>query len=191
MGIQWLESVYGSAKPIVAMCHLDALPGDPSYDRAKGMGYVIDRAYENLRALQDGGVDAVMFSNEFSLPYLTKTDPITAIAMARIIGELKSEIRIPFGVNVLWDADSSSPSGGVLIDPMAYGGHAETDLAMLQLFGYPYLEDVLAGYDEASPLASGWRERVGLHQLAPLLLHCMLFGSGYVPETLDTARHYL
>ena len=92
MGIQWLESVYGSAKPIVAMCHLDALPGDPSYDRAKGMGYVIDRAYENLRALQDGGVDAVMFSNEFSLPYLTKTDPITAIAMARIIGELKSEL---------------------------------------------------------------------------------------------------
>ena len=107
MGIQWLESVYGSAKPIVAMCHLDALPGDPSYDRAKGMGYVIDRAYENLRALQDGGVDAVMFSNEFSLPYLTKTDPITAIAMARIIGELKSEIRIPFGVNVLWDAEAS------------------------------------------------------------------------------------
>ena len=107
MGIQWLESVYGSSKPIVAMCHLDALPGDPSYDRAKGMGYVIDRAYENLRALQDGGVDAVMFSNEFSLPYLTKTDPITAIAMARIIGELKSEIRIPFGVNVLWDAEAS------------------------------------------------------------------------------------
>ena len=61
----------------------------------------------------------------------------------------------------------------------------------LQLFGYPYLEDVLAGYDEASPLASGWRERVGLHQLAPLLLHCVLFGSGYVPETLNTARQYL
>lgn len=92
--------------------------------------------------------------------------------------------------NVLYLADANAPTGGALIDPMAYGGHAETDLAMLQLFGYPYLEDVLAGYDEASPLAPGWRERVGLHQLAPLLLHCVLFGSGYVPETLDTARQY-
>ena len=105
-------------------------------------------------------------------------------ACARLHGDL-------WAGNVLYLADSSAPTGGALIDPMAYGGHAETDLAMLQLFGYPYLEDVLAGYDEASPLASGWRERVGLHQLAPLLLHCVLFGSGYVPETLDTARQYL
>ena len=92
--------------------------------------------------------------------------------------------------NVLYLADSSADTGGALIDPMAYGGHAETDLAMLQLFGYPYLDDVLSGYDEASPLADGWRERVGLHQLAPLLLHCVLFGGSYVPETLDTARQY-
>ena len=70
----------------------------------------------------------------------------------------------------------SAPTGGVLIDPMAYGGHAETDLAMLALFGHPLLDEVLLGYDEASPLADGWRERVGLHQLAPLLLHCVLFG---------------
>ena len=92
--------------------------------------------------------------------------------------------------NVLYLADTDARTGGALIDPMAYGGHAETDLAMLQLFGYPYLDDVLAGYDEVSPLADGWRERVGLHQLAPLLLHCVLFGGGYVPETLDTARQY-
>ena len=93
--------------------------------------------------------------------------------------------------NVLYLADTSAPTGGALIDPMAYGGHAETDLAMLQLFGYPFLEDVLAGYDETSPLADGWRERVGLHQLAPLLLHCVLFGGGYIPETLAVARRYV
>lgn len=104
-------------------------------------------------------------------------------ACARLHGDL-------WAGNALYLADANAPTGGALIDPMAYGGHAETDLAMLQLFGYPYLEDVLAGYDEASPLAPGWRERVGLHQLAPLLLHCVLFGSGYVPETLDTARQY-
>ena len=73
---------------------------------------------------------------------------------------------------------------------MAYGGHAETDLAMLALFGYPYLDEVVAGYDEASPLADGWQERVGLHQLAPLLLHCVLFGGGYLEETVQMARRY-
>lgn len=92
--------------------------------------------------------------------------------------------------NVLWDADPSAPTGGALIDPMAYGGHAETDLAMLALFGYPYLDEVVAGYDEASPLADGWRERVGLHQLAPLLLHCVLFGGRYLDEAVATSRRY-
>jgi len=107
MSKEWLKDVYGTGKPIVAMCHLDALPGDPRYDKSKGMQYVIDRAYENLMALQNGGVDAVMFSNEFSLPYQTKVDAITAMAMARIIGELMDEIKIPYGVNVLWDAKAS------------------------------------------------------------------------------------
>lgn len=92
--------------------------------------------------------------------------------------------------NVLWDAGSSAPTGSVLIDPMAYGGHAETDLAMLALFGHPLLEEVLLGYDETSPLADGWQERVGLHQLAPLLLHCVLFGGWYIGEALAMARRY-
>ena len=105
------------------------------------------------------------------------------VPCARLHGDL-------WAGNVLYLADANAPTSGALIDPMAYGGHAETDLAMLQLFGYPFLEDVLAGYDEASPLADGWRERVGLHQLAPLLLHCVLFGGGYIPETLAVARHY-
>ena len=85
---------------------------------------------------------------------------------------------------------AGNPCPGVLIDPMAHGGHAETDLAMLQLFGYPHLADVLAGYNEASPLAEGWQERVALHQLSPLLHHCVLFGGAYVGETLAAARGY-
>lgn len=107
MSKEWLKDVYGTNKPIIAMCHLDALPGDPRYDKVKGMQYVVDRAYKNLIALQTGGVDAVMFSNEFSLPYQTKVDAITSVAMARVVGELKKEIKIPFGVNVLWDAKAS------------------------------------------------------------------------------------
>jgi uncharacterized protein len=103
----WIEDIFNVRKPIIAMCHLNALPGDPSYDPAGGMKAVIDWARKDLHALQDGGVDAVMFSNEFSLPYLTKVHTVTVAAMARIIGELMPEIRIPFGVNVLWDPTAS------------------------------------------------------------------------------------
>lgn len=103
----WLDDVFGVKKPVVAMLHLMALPGDPGYDTAGGMKAIISRARAELEALQAGGVDSVMFSNEFSLPYLTKTEPITAVSMARIIGELYDEISVPFGVNVLWDGIAS------------------------------------------------------------------------------------
>jgi membrane complex biogenesis BtpA family protein len=105
--MNWLLELFGVTKPIIAMCHLGALPGDPRYDRAGGMPAVIAWARQDLRALQDGGVDAVMFSNEFSLPYLTQVQTVTVAAMARVIGELLGEIRLPFGVNVLWDPAAS------------------------------------------------------------------------------------
>ena len=103
MTTYWTEEVLGVKKPIIAMCHLNPLPGDPYYDAKEGMKAVIDWARKDFHALQNGGVDAVMFSNEFSMPYLTKVETVTVAAMARVIGELMSEIRIPFGVNVLWD----------------------------------------------------------------------------------------
>ncbi|CAM5540964.1 fructosamine kinase family protein [Streptomyces canarius] len=86
--------------------------------------------------------------------------------------------------NVLWGADGEVR----LIDPAAHGGHRETDLAMLHLFGCPYLDRVLAGYRRAAPLADGWRDRVGLHQLFPLLVHAVLFGRGYAEQALAAAR---
>ena len=105
--MNWLKEVFKTEKPIIAMCHLQALPGDSGYDQEKGMEWVIEKAREDLHALQDGGVDAVMFSNEFSLPYLTDVKKETLAAMGRVIGEIKSEITVPFGVNVLWDAKAS------------------------------------------------------------------------------------
>ncbi|WP_282791957.1 fructosamine kinase family protein [Streptomyces sp. CC224B] len=86
--------------------------------------------------------------------------------------------------NVLWDADGHA----WLIDPAAQGGHRETDLAMLQLFGCPHLEHVLDGYRREAPLADGWRDRVPLHQLFPLLVHAVLFGRGYAEQALAAAR---
>lgn len=103
----WTEELFGVKKPIIAMCHLGALPGDPNYDKEAGLDAVISWARNDLLALQNGGVDAVMFSNEFSMPYLTSVHAVTTACMARIIGEIKSDIRIPFGVNVLWDPKAS------------------------------------------------------------------------------------
>ncbi|MFL6133372.1 MAG: fructosamine kinase family protein [Nocardioidaceae bacterium] len=86
---------------------------------------------------------------------------------ARLHGDLWSG-------NLVWGRD-----GRVwVVDPAAYGGHRETDLAMLGLFGCPQLERVLSAYHEVSPLADGWTERMPLHQLFPLLVHACLFGWG-------------
>ncbi len=103
----WTKDLFGTSKPIIAMCHLQALPGDSGYDKKGGMEKVMESARHSLHALQDGGVDGVMFSNEFSLPYLTKVHPETIAAMGRVIGELMGEITVPFGVNVLWDPMAS------------------------------------------------------------------------------------
>lgn len=103
----WLEEVFHTRKPVIAMCHLNAMPGDPKYDREKGMEYVVQKAREDVTALQEGGVDAIMFSNEFSLPYLTEVRCETVAAMGRVIGELLGELRIPYGVDVLWDPEKT------------------------------------------------------------------------------------
>lgn len=105
--LTWLDSTFGVRKPVIAMLHLMALPGDPAFNGHAGMRAIIDRAKAELEALQAGGVDGIMISNEFSLPYLTKTEPLTAIAMARVVTELLPDIRVPYGVNVLWDGRAS------------------------------------------------------------------------------------
>lgn len=126
--MSWLEQELGTIKPVIAMLHLQPLPGDPNYDEHGGVRAVVAAARRELHALQSGGVDAVMFSNEFSLPYLTRTEPITAITMARIIGELYDEIEVPFGVNVLWDGvasiDLASATGARFVREIFSGVYA-------------------------------------------------------------------
>ena len=105
--MSWIKETLGTEKPIIAMCHMPAMPGDPYYDRAGGIEKILDSARRDVYALQTGGVDAIMFSNEYSLPYLTKVRTETVATMARVIGELKREVSIPYGVNCLWDPIAS------------------------------------------------------------------------------------
>jgi len=105
--MSWLKDVIGTEKAVIAMLHMQPMPGDPYYDKQRGMEWVTEKARADLHALQEGGVDAVMFSNEYSLPYLTKVKTETVAAMARVIGELRGELSVPYGVNVLWDPAAS------------------------------------------------------------------------------------
>lgn len=91
----------------------------------------------------------------------------------------------------LWSGNVHADTRGRawLIDPSAYGGHREVDLAMLRLFGAPS-ERIFAAYDEAAPLAEGWEERVELWQLLPLLVHAVLFGGSYRAAAERVARRY-
>ena len=105
---------------------------------------------------------------------------ITAVAgpaepPARLHGDLWSG-------NVVWAADRA-----VLIDPAAHGGHRETALAMLALFGAPHLPRLLEAYADVAPLADGWRERRPLHQVFPLLVHAAMFGGGYGHRAAEAA----
>ncbi|WP_067663412.1 fructosamine kinase family protein [Nocardia miyunensis] len=88
--------------------------------------------------------------------------------------------------NIIWTGGHAT-----LIDPAAHGGHRETDLAMLSLFGAPHLNRILATYHETAPLADGWRRRIPLHQLHPLLVHVALFGRRYRDQLVTTAHKAL
>lgn len=98
---------------------------------------------------------------------------------ARLHGDL-------WGGNVMW-----TPDGVVLIDPAAHAGHREADLAMLALFGCPHYAAIIAGYQQVHTLKPGWRNRIGLHQLFPLLAHVVLFGGGHATRTHAVARAVL
>lgn len=125
------------------------------------------------------------------LPYLraavdrAAVDPTGARTVRRVceqVEELAGPPEPPARLHGdLWSGNVHAGAGGRawLLDPAAHGGHRETDLAMLALFGHPYLHRVLAGYQAAAPLAPGWQARVPLHQLFPLLVHAVLFGGGY------------
>jgi fructosamine-3-kinase len=165
-GLQWLSGADGGV-PCARVIEYD----DASLTLER-LAPMAERAAPQLDTSIREAVDAVI--SRCAAGDFDDDDP-----PARLHGDLWSG-------NVMW-----TPDGAVLIDPAAHGGHRETDLAMLTLFGCPHLDAVLDGYQEAHPLRDGWRERIGLHQLYPLLAHVALFGGNYVRQTDAAARGVL
>jgi membrane complex biogenesis BtpA family protein len=97
------RAVFKTRKPVIAMVHFGALPGTPLYDADKGLAGLLAGVRADLAALQDAGVDAIMFGNDNDRPYEFKVDAASTATMAFMIGQLRRDIRVPFGVNVLWD----------------------------------------------------------------------------------------
>jgi membrane complex biogenesis BtpA family protein len=98
-----LETLFGRQKPVIAMMHLLPLPGRPLYDGRGGMRAIVDALRRDLDILQEEGVDGVMFCNEGDRPYPLHTDRAPIAAQAAAIGELRPHIRVPHGVDMLWD----------------------------------------------------------------------------------------
>jgi len=99
--------LFPNIKPVIAMVHLDPLPGTPLYDADAGIERIVANARRDLDALQAADVDAVMFGNENDRPYELNVDIASTATMAFVIGQLRAGIKKPFGVNVLWDPKSS------------------------------------------------------------------------------------
>src|SRR5437868_10301997 len=98
-----LATLFGCSNPVIAMMHLLPLPGRSLYDNKGGIAAIVDALRRDMDILQDGGVDGLLFCNEGDRPYSFHIDRAPIAAMAAVIGELRPQISIPYGVDLLWD----------------------------------------------------------------------------------------
>lgn len=142
-----LRRIFGVDKPLVAMCHLVGLPGRPRHDAASGMDKVVEALASDVATLQDSGVDGLLFCNENDIPYQLEVGAEVAAAMAAAIGRLRRDIRLPFGVDVLWDPRATlavARATGAEFVREVFTGVFETDMGLMA----PRLGD-LASYRHA------------------------------------------
>lgn len=156
VGLTNFRRVFGPGKPVIAMVHLGALPGSPPHDHHAGLEGLVEGARADLKALTEAGFDAVMFGNENDRPYEFAVDTASTATMAYVIGRLKAEITLPFGVNVLWDPKSTvalaAATGAAFVREIFTGTYA-SDMG-------PWTPDAGA--------AMRYRDRLGRRDLAML-----------------------
>jgi fructosamine-3-kinase len=184
----------------LAMIHATGSPsfGDPGFGERLG----VQARIGSLRLPNEPSDDWPSFYAERRMLPLARIarelDALSGAGVAAVervcgrLGELVGPAEPPARLHGdLWSGNVHADSLGRpwLIDPSAYGGHREVDLAMLRLFGAPS-ERVFAAYEEVTPLAEGWRERVSLWQLLPLLVHAVLFGGSYRAAAERVAKNY-
>jgi fructosamine-3-kinase len=204
-GVAQVAEVLGVQDDCIVLGWIE--PTRPSPESAAGLGRMLARLHasgaDGFGADEDGYIATLPLPNKTAdswpeffavrrvLPYLklaadrghiepAGVDAIESVVrrIVDLAGPAEPPARIHgdlWSGNIVWNVERQA----VLVDPAAHGGHRETDLAMLALFGLPQLARVQAAYAEASPLADGWEERQPLHQLFPLLVHAALFGGRY------------
>lgn len=147
------KTIFTTSKPAIGMVHLGAMPGTPLYDPSIDL---VAAARADLRALQAAGFDAVMFGNENDRPYEFTVDPASSAMMAYVIGRLRAEITVPFGVNMLWDPMSSVAVG------------AATGASFVrEIFTGTYASDMGVWSPDAGK-AMRYRDRLGRSDMAML-----------------------
>jgi hypothetical protein len=142
-----MTRLFGATKPLIGMLHLLGLPGRPQHDAAGGVGKIVDAVGHDLDALQRAGVDGVLFCNEHDIPYSRSVGVEAAAAMAAVIGRLSPDIRVPFGVDLLWDPKAAlavARATGAGFVREVFTGVFESDMGLLA----PDLGD-LAAYRHA------------------------------------------
>lgn len=171
------HTLFPDTKPVIGMVHLGALPGAPLYEAAAGLEGLVGAARADLQALQAAGFDAVMFGNENDRPYEFDVDRASTATMAYVIGRLRDEITVPFGVNVLWDPMSSvalaAATGAAFVREIFTGTYA-SDMG-------PWTPDAGA--------AMRYRNRLGASDVAMLYNVCAEFADSLDRRSLpDRAR---
>ncbi|HEU5035243.1 MAG TPA: fructosamine kinase family protein [Mycobacteriales bacterium] len=216
-GLQWLRVAGGPQLPEVIAAGEDGLVvewvelGRPTAAAAEEFGRALARMHaagpKRFGADRDGFIGSLPLANGSApdwpafyvehrvAPYLSalsrderRVVEQLCARIADVAGPAEPPARIHgdlWSGNVVWAADGTV----WLVDAAsAHGGHRESDLAMLALFGVPHLDAILGAYDEVHPLADGWRSRIPLHQLHPLLVHARLFGGSYGVRAAAAAR---
>ena len=154
------------------------LPNEPCATWAEF--YATNRLLPLARLARDAGAlpDASIAAMERARRPARRSSAAADEPPARLHGDLWAGNRLVDTAGRSW-----------LIDPAAHGGHREFDLAMMRLFG-GFGDECFAAYAETFPLAAGWEERVPLHQIAPLVVHAIKFGGGYVGAASRAIARY-